>query len=260
MSAPAISGRSIEEAILDCVQGLYLALTDALITIWGFFSKLGSEFWSAIAGAVVGGLIAYMVQLKALGEAAKERKASSTETQKGLAYSLLFKVISIDSSLDGLKQHVDQGLALKERERNAHISAVLKPLANLPTPVEFSADEMALLLSLKEDDVFNSIMSLDKIHNSIIPVWNLYASLRNAVTEMQQVDNFDPDIGRSEISIKPGSPLAIKIFETEMMAAELVRRAHIDAADASRALGSLIPLLNSKLNLGVGMTRKTKAA
>jgi len=245
---------------LDCVQGLYLAVNELLLIIWGFFTKLGSEFWSAIAGAVVGGWIAYIVQLKALGEAAKERTASKAEAQKGLAYSLLFKVISIDSSLNGFKQHVEQRLLIKERDGNPHVSAVLTPLANMPTPVEFSADEMALLLSLKDDEVFNSILSLDKVHNSIIPVWALYASLRNTITEMQEVDNFDTSIGKSEFSIKPGSLLAIKIFEAETIAGELVLRAHIDAADASQALASLIALLNTKLRLGVGMTRNQMAA
>ncbi|MDP9807615.1 hypothetical protein J2W42_000446 [Rhizobium tibeticum] len=66
---------------------------------------------------------------------------------------------------------------------------------------------------------------------------------------MQEVENVDAQIGKSEFMIKPGSLLAVTIFEAEKIAGELVRRANIDAADASRAL-HLIALLNRKLHLG----------
>lgn len=110
-----------------------------------------------------------------------------------------------------------------------------------------------MLLSLKDDDVFNSLASLDKIHNSIIPVWALYEAKRSAISSEGENHAFDPAEGRGEFDVKRGSHLEAKIFEVEGIAKELVRRAPLDAAEAEAALSGLVPLLNQRLKLEVNI-------
>ena len=57
-----------------------------------------SEFWSAIAGAVIGGLIALVAQVIFLRTAKKQREDEQRRTQQALANSLLFKMMRIHSN------------------------------------------------------------------------------------------------------------------------------------------------------------------
>lgn len=70
-----------------------------------------NEFWAAIAGAIVGGLIAFGIQVIALREARKERIRDAAEKQKALGHALIFKVIGIYSHLRQLNLHLQDAAA-----------------------------------------------------------------------------------------------------------------------------------------------------
>ncbi|CDZ60273.1 Hypothetical protein NGAL_HAMBI2605_09260 [Neorhizobium galegae bv. orientalis] len=175
---------------------------------------------------------------------------------KSQAYSLLFKVISMHTTFTHLKAHVDERVEFGKSVKADRLSSILLPIANLPSPIEFAPAEMAMLLSLKDDDVFNSLASLDKIHNSIIPVWVMYEAKRSAIPSHGEDHAFDASEGKGEFSVKRGSHLEAMIFEVEGIARELVRRAEIDLKEAEAALGRLTPLLNDRLQLGVNVQPK----
>lgn len=67
-----------------------------------------TEFWSAIAGAVVGGVIAYAVQIRALREGKRQRADDQKSIQQGLGNSLLFKMIKIHSNIHGIHRHIEE--------------------------------------------------------------------------------------------------------------------------------------------------------
>ena len=54
-----------------------------------------SEFWSAIAGAVVGGLIALGIQMIALRDTRTDRRNQTDERRETTAYSLFAKLQSV---------------------------------------------------------------------------------------------------------------------------------------------------------------------
>ncbi|MBX5170175.1 MULTISPECIES: hypothetical protein [unclassified Rhizobium] len=231
-------------------------MSEILTSIRELGTWLGSEFWSALVGAIVGGLIALFIQKQEQNAARRERKDDRRMEAKSHGYSLLFKVISIHSSLTNIKKTIDDRLALAKREKIELISAVLLPIANLPTPVEFSPAEMAMLLSLKNDDAFNAVVSLDKIHNSIIPIWTIYDAKRAAIPTQSENHVFDKTQGRGKFDIMQGSHFEASVYEIETLANELVRRAEVDFLDADKAMKMLVPLLNDRLKLGVGVTNK----
>jgi hypothetical protein len=217
---------------------------------------LTGEFWAAIAGAVVGGIIAYIIQWSAMREAREDRAQERHLSNRALGFSLFYRLLSIDSNLDHIRNHVAQRIAIAEEVGITNMEAVLLPLANLPTAIEFSPDEMGMLLSLKDDDTFNAVLSLDKIHNSIIPVWDLYKQMRQSLQAELEITEFDPTVGKSGFKLTQGSQADIKRFELNQIANELVSRSTLDADESAKALELLGKLLNAKLGLTIGVTRK----
>jgi hypothetical protein len=145
---------------------------------------MGNEFWAAVAGAVVGGVIAFIIQLIILREAAKQRAKENDERRQALGHALLFKMIKIHSNLYGFDQHLEERFAEAEKDGfEGEPWQIYLPLANTPAPVRFSTDEMAMLLSLKDDDLFNDIVSLDEVHNGTIDIFRTLNARRQALTE-----------------------------------------------------------------------------
>lgn len=229
-----------------------MSIDQVMSRSWGWLSSFGSEFWSAIAGAVVGGVIAYMLHRSALREARRERESAAADARKALAHSLLFKAIKIFEGLHGLKKHVDE--AVNEAGSTVSLASVMFPIANLPDKIVFSSDEMAMLLSLGDDDVFNRVVSLDAIHNSVLPAWERYAMLREKFQQLSSTEHFDKETGAAAVIIEPGSPLEITLFEADQVAVELTSRAQRDTAEAKDAMTALHLLLSQKLGLKVGLS------
>ncbi|WP_141105046.1 hypothetical protein [Rhizobium sp. R339] len=229
----------------------------------GFFASLrdfgtflGSEFWSALVGAIVGGLIAFLIQRQAQKAARREREDARKMEAKSHAYSLLFKVLSIHATFAHIKSHVDERIEFGQREKVGMISSVLLPIANIPTPIQFAPAEMAMLLSLKDDDTFNLLLSLDRIHNSIIPVWSIYEAKRAAIPTKGDNHVFDKTQGKGEFDVEQGSHLEASIYEVEMLATELAQRAKLDFEEADLAMKKLVPLLNDRLKLDIKVSDK----
>jgi hypothetical protein len=78
---------------------------DIFAFIWpGILQK--AEFWSAIAGAIVGGLIAYFIQIRALREGRNQRADDRKLVQQAQAHALLFKMIRIHSDFHPTQFHL----------------------------------------------------------------------------------------------------------------------------------------------------------
>src|SRR3546814_10422982 len=126
---------------------------------------MGIEFWAAIIGAIIGGLIALGIQLLALRAAKNQRLEEAAERKKALAHALLFKMAKILSNLENFKEYLQGPLKIaNEAKLEREPWELIQPLANYPDPIQFSTDEMAMLLSLKNDDLFNEILSMDQVH------------------------------------------------------------------------------------------------
>lgn len=143
-----------------------------------------TEFWSAIAGAVVGGIIAYIVQWQALREGRRQRAAESKQAQQALGHSLLFKMIRVLSGIHGVYDHIEGCFEqAKQQGLGGEPWSFVLPLANFPDPIHFSADEMGMLLAQKDDETFNAILSMDVIHNSLVDAARIMSVERRALAE-----------------------------------------------------------------------------
>jgi hypothetical protein len=215
-------------------------------------SSLGqaTEFWSAIIGAVVGGFIALLIQIVALRSSKKYRDQDRLDVKRGLANSLLLKLVRVHSNFYGIHHHIESCYqAGKERGDEKNPWRFFMPLANLPETVVFSPDEMGLLFSQRDDDVFNSVLDMDVAHNSLIEVMKIIAVTRKELTKQLKVsavegNRLSGDLNEQEyLSIQP------QVIETD----GLIEQARIQAADDYKrsliAMEKLCDLFNAKLGL-----------
>jgi hypothetical protein len=131
----------------------------------------------------LGGLVSYFLQRRSLAATKAQHDSDRKEVRKALGYGLLFKMIRLCSDLSQLGKPVEEavGLAVAQGKSERFWATVL-PIRPLPDPIKFSAEEMALVLSL-DNKLFNDMAALDDLHKSVIAVFALYAERRAAVTE-----------------------------------------------------------------------------
>lgn len=217
--------------------------------IQGIFPS-SSEFWSAIIGAIVGGLIAYFVQLKALRENRRQRDEDHARVQLGLGNSLLFKMIRIHSNFVNIHRHME-----KFFERSKEIDApgepwqIVLPFGNLPDDVHFSPEEMGFLLGLKNDGVFNSVIDMDIIHNGFIESVRTMNNTRKELSERLRVVETDGDVAHIGLAKEEYLLVRPKMVEVNTLVEQIRKFGGIDCKRSKESLTQLHTLLRSKLGL-----------
>lgn len=213
-----------------------------------------SAFGGAIVGAIVGGVIAYFLQMSALRAQKSEREQKDRQERQALAHALVFKMLSMVNNFAHFKSHAEecQGRVIAASGHTENPATYLLPIINLPMPVQLEPAEMGMLLSLGDDRALNSVLETAPIHNSILPVWTEYAVLRSEINAMMP-PLIDMATGIGEVAFQQGSPVAVKFFEANQMAQQLIERATRDFAEASDTLKALVMLLRNKLGLKVGI-------
>ena len=209
-----------------------------------------SNFWAAVIGAVVGGAISLILQLVANRNSRKERIEAKQEADRSLAYSLSFKIVKIVNRLGNINKHVDECKKLVEGEKGEPLAwTFLLPILNMPDEIHLNADEMALLFSTKNDDLFNSVLNIEPIYNSILPVWTEYKGMRerfSAYAEQKIVST-----GVSEARFDVSGQGGIMLFEVNSLAENLIDRAQKDYAEAREILRLLLKHFNSTQRLAI---------
>lgn len=221
-----------------------------------------NEFWAALIGAVVGavvsGVISYLLQRSAFQEQKRERQEQERNERRALAHSLFFKILSITTNLTHIRAHVEEcqrRAAAEDPEEKHPPVAFLLPLMNVADPVQLEAREMAMLFETKEDAVFNRVIEISPIYNSILPVWQQYAAMRAELHNLTST-TIDLGTGVGQTEFSSNGPAAIKFFEANGVAQQLIDRAMRDQNDAAETLDMLVRALNEKAGAGISIAPK----
>jgi hypothetical protein len=150
----------------------------------------------------------------------------------------------------GLNQHLEGSFAQAKGEP----WQIVVPLANYPAKVHFSPDEMAMLLSLGDDDLFNRILSMDQIHNGMIDVFETYGRLRLALTSLMSAE-MSGKTGTSLFTDDEMRFLRPKMVELNEIIDQLKPKCTKDAADAWAVAKDLNELLRRKVGLKFSFTK-----
>lgn len=143
-----------------------------------------TEFWSAIVGAVVGGAMAFLAQWIAIYEQRQQRAEDLLKTKQSLAIALLLKLMRIHSNFCQMNEHIETSIAEAARHGiEGELWQAVVPLASVPDQVVYAPEEMSLLLTLGDLDIFNLVVDLDVRHNSLIEALRTMSALRLALNE-----------------------------------------------------------------------------
>ena len=128
---------------------------------------------------------------------------------------------------------------------------IVRAIANLPDHIQFSPEEMSLALSLKEDDLFNSLLSIDAIHNSLIDIFAVHRNLRESLTSKL------PATMEGSVADSVLSPVEMQLLRPEMIKINLLvqdmrSRSEVDYKESIEILRNLHAATTKKL----GMTYK----
>lgn len=216
----------------------------------------GTEFWSAISGAVVGGVIALVVQLIAINASKKERIADKNEKRRALGHSLIFKATRIHSNIDQLQRHLEEPFARVDPSLNIEPWSLVRPLANPPDDVHFTADEMSLVLSLNNPDLSETLMSIDVIHNGLIDIFETYRVERGETLSLMPAE-MDGIVGRTILTKDQEMLVRPKMVAMNQLIEDLRIRAKRDYEESRDAVEELLATANDKLGLGLKMEFKT---
>lgn len=193
---------------------------------------MDSEFWAAVVGAIVGsatgGLITWLLQLN-------QDRRQSRELNQGLARSLMFKLIRIYSDFYTFRKHIKDSEESAARDGLPFGWQSFRAVGNLPDKIQFSSDEMSYLLSLKNFDLFDKVLSLDVTHSSTIDILQTYKERRLALTDRLSA-TMDGAVGSSFLDEKQMAFFAPKAAELDLMVNELRVRFFEDERDSREAL------------------------
>jgi hypothetical protein len=209
-----------------------------------------TEFWSAIFGAVVGGLIALGSQLISSSAEKGRRREDRLISQKALGTSLLFKMVRIHSDVYGIHHHIESCYVdVRQQGDEKEPWRFMIPLANPPAHVSFSSDEMGMLLGLKDNDVFNEVLDSDVAHNSLVDIVRLITTERRDLTNQLKVHQAEGSKLSGELTKEDWLKVRPRMIEVNSLIEAARRQAKQDYESSSKTTQALVELLNAKLGL-----------
>lgn len=146
-------------------------------------TSLTPEAWAALLGALVGaiagGVVTWLIQLDSRRRDETLRKAVQLEGRQARAQAVLYKLIAIASHYATFTRHIEDAFEAAAAEKlEAEPWTFVLATAGDPDPIHFTDEEMTLLVTLKMDRVFNSLLTLGEAHNQMIILFGLYARKR----------------------------------------------------------------------------------
>jgi hypothetical protein len=217
-----------------------------------------TEFWAAIigaiVGAVVGGAISLGLQMMGASAAKKQRDEDHKLTQSALAHAVLFKMIRLLTNLWNFHDHLEASFA-QAAKHDPHLEPwqFVVPIANHPKHVEFATAEMALVLSMKDNDLFNELVSLDTVHNSLVDLFVLYADRRRELTDKFSA-KMDGMVGETMIPSELLAFVRPRMVELNHLLEGMRGQAKNDFDQCERCVTKLQALLKKQLGLNYSLT------
>jgi hypothetical protein len=219
--------------------------TGSDITLWAVVSAFGGT----IIGAVLGGLISYQLQRQSLVATKALHDDDRKEVRKALGYRLLFKMIRLCSDLSQLGKPVNEAVSnARAQGKSEEFWPLVLPILPMPDPIKFSAEEMALVLSL-DNKLFNDMAALDDLHKNAIALFGLYAEKRTALTDTLRPEAMTGNLGTTLLTRAERDRMRPCSVELDMLIHGMLERTMQDGKIAWNCLGRLHQALEKEFNL-----------
>src|SRR5262245_49352941 len=225
--------------------------------------------WSTLIGTVVGGTMTgtitialWLLSQKEVrrqrredrGEERLQRQQDRDEQRRALGNALLFKMSKVCQDVHAIDGHFVNCFERAARDKfKGKPWQVVLPLANPPEPIIFSTEEMAMLLSLQNDQVFNAIMEVERRHNTLISAVRVFNSERIALGERLSAASTDQVVSGQMVTGTIREDMRAVIRAKMIDVNSLIEGTHGDARSANemarQTSGQLQDLLRSRLGL-----------
>ena len=126
---------------------------------------------------------------------------------------------------------------------------VVDPYGTFPNSVFFTSEELSLLLSLKNYEVFNSIIILDQKHEALIENVKLYTKERENLFSRFKPYRFNGQVGINAISQQEMISLEPSMVIVKTILAQLQESSRIMHSEVNVVISELHKLLTEKLEL-----------
>lgn len=163
-----------------------------------------SEFYAALGGALVGGLISLVLQFlnywredwvrkKERERTAAEHLNEMAEREATLAFSLLAKIGRAHTDIVNIRAHLKEGEARLRGVKNRMLASAMLPLASDPPKLSLTLDEMILARDLKNDQILNDVMNFTHVHAMYVDSMSAFRALRRDLAALTSKTDIGPD-------------------------------------------------------------------
>ncbi|MGQ0681277.1 hypothetical protein [Bradyrhizobium sp.] len=224
-----------------------------------FLGLAKSVNWKAASGvlfgAAIGALVSYFLQRNSFAEARRQKELDKREERRTLGLNVLTKMIRIASTLELLMQSLEQAFARAEKDGiKGPPWTIVIPLANFPAKVHFEPKELTEIMKL-DFNLFNDLGPFDDVHNTLLDVFQLYRTDRNALTSTLSAE-MNGMLGSTTLTPEEVKRLAPKMAALDTIIDGMVQRTTTDSAEAWSILNRLQDALNREFGLKLRLERK----
>lgn len=223
---------------------------------WYEMLSQNSDLWSAllgaVVGAVVGGVISWLLQWDGQRRQVKAAQQDRLERQQALAYSIIYKTLAIASHYAIYQRHFDKAYA--EAETDPDVSEpwqFVLAMGDEPDPINYTADEMTLLVSLGMKEVFNNLLTLGEAHNQMGRLSVLYRAKREGLSAKVPIAAFAEGAATSDLTREQVLQARPLMVELNSIAETMRSFAQRDAKVSSETFDKATAEFREKLKLPV---------
>ena len=202
---------------------------------------LGGTFWSTLIGAVVGaaaaGIISFILAEIAASRTLNADRAKEKERRLILAQTAMARVIRMHSGLNIIRSHIEESMMLANA-RNDLLrprAEVVRSLANRFSPIEFPAEEQAVIRRLGDNKLTNTLLELDAIYNDTTALMMRYSDDRSALFN-DFGGTVSGDVATTDLTEDQRKKFMPRFAEVDSIIRHLISRAQVDFDQAAEVI------------------------
>ena len=189
-----------------------------------------------------------------------QRCQDRNRNREALAYSLFLKMAKINSDISKLWDHINEERLLAKSNGSAPDTwFFFRPLASERSGIKFTADELAVLFSAKDNDAFNAVLSMDEVHRSSFALMRLYREKHDALKRLLPGAIMNGAVGHTDLTREQFHRFAPYSAELDMLVAHMASSAEAHALATKDALKRLHRVVTDKLHMHIGLDLATSA-
>ena len=228
--------------------------------LFGFVTGLPdlTAFWAAVAGALAGAIVssyfAYMIQNRSFREERRARAEQLRKTQQVLGRSLILKVARIHSNISTIHGHLEESFQRARLDEGAMEPwGFVRELAPLPNQVQFTYDELNMLMGLGNDDVFNSVLNMEPVHENTIELIRTFHYHRMRLLERLPISSIRDTVASTDLDPAQMEPLRLQMNSVNSLIEQLRVFSGRGLEESRSALRDLCSLLRDELEIRQGI-------